>query len=277
MAKYGATEGVPSQMAMQQLGECDGLEVKEHASILEAASALLGTELEMANRYSIYAKGSGKDTSSMFYAVEKTDFFRRMMKTSCCNDCMSWDVDVLYTGNPQQLYTADGQLYTGKAEPEKFLGIKRSFTYTCCCFNRPVADVILEPSGQKIGSIRDPWALCNFTFDLRDAEDESVYKVDGGCCQWGVFCPCPCGPCSRINLDVLESDTGQKVGRITKQVPSCLKFFLAPDVDNYQIDFEGVKGARWRAMLMAFTLFLDFRYFNDNPNDGHQHRHDGFH
>lgn len=248
MSEYGATGSVPSQMAMQQLSESDGLEVKEHVSIFEAATALLGAEVEMANRYSIY----GKDKSRMFYAVEQTDFFRRCMKTYCCNDCMSWDVNVLYTGGD---------------EPEKFLSISRPFTPSCCCFNRPIADVTLDSSGQKIGSIRDPWACCNFTFDLRDAEGETVYKVDGGCCQLGVWCPLPCGPFSRINLDVLESDTGEKVGQITKQIPGWCKWFFAPDVDNYQVDFEGVKGARWRAMLMAFTLFLDFRYFNDNEND----------
>jgi len=43
---------------------------------------------------------------------------------------------------------------------------------------------------------------------------------------------------------------------------------FAPDVDDYHVDFSGVEKAEHKALLMAMVIFIDFRYFNNNSNDG---------
>merc|ERR1719420_376882 len=98
---------------------------------------------------------------------------------------------------------------------------------------------IYDPGGQLLGSLTDPCTCCNMVFVLRDAQDADVLRADGGCCQWGLCCPLPCGPCSTVEFDI-EGPSGEKFGRMTKKVPNCCKFLFASDVDNYKLDIENV-------------------------------------
>mmetsp|Transcript_21879 Transcript_21879/g.68786 ORF Transcript_21879/g.68786 Transcript_21879/m.68786 type:complete len:153 (-) Transcript_21879:42-500(-) len=144
--------------------------------------------------------------------------------------------------------------------------MQRDWTCTCCCFNRPAVDMTDAKTGQKIGSISDPFACCDLAFQVRDAHGEPARKVKGGCCQCGLCCPLPCGPCAEVNFNV-EDMNGNQVGSLKKKVPGCCKFFLAPDVDHFDVDFGGVSDPSQRALLLGLAIFMDFRYFSDNPND----------
>lgn len=121
-------------------------------------------------------------------------------------------------------------------------------------------------TNEKLGSIRDPFACCDLTFSVRDSADQDVLHAKGGCCQWGLCCPLPCGPCSKVHFPIHDAKGDEAVGGIEKQVPSCLKFCLAPDVDNYKVDFKGMKDPTNKALVMGLAIFMDFRYFNDNRN-----------
>lgn len=226
------------------------IEVKEKASFIEALTAALGMEIEMANRYQIFAEGGADE---LFYAVEQTDCCSRNAKNNC-PDCAPWNVDILHHGG--------GGMYA------KAFHMDRPCTFTCCCLNRPEVNIIDVMGGeQKIGSIIDPFAFCDLTFQIKDAAGEPVLKATGGCCQPGLICPLPCGPCSEVNFDIKDVANDRLVGNIKKKVPSCCKFMFASDVDNYYIEFGEVKDPKWKAMVMALSLFIDFRYFNDNKND----------
>jgi len=224
------------------------IEVKEEVNFLEALSAIIGQEIEMANKYKVFADGGEYE---LFYAVEQTDCCTRQMK-QCAPDCAPWNLHVLYT--------------EGGANMNAF-HLERGSTCTCCCFNRPVVEVLDATTGQKMGSLKDPFACCDLTFTVRDPNDEDALKISGGCCQWGLCCPLPCGPCAEVNFPVTDAKSGAEVGHVQKKVPSCCKFIFAPDVDNYKIDFGGVQSPQYKALLLAFAIFLDFRYFNENPND----------
>jgi len=237
--------------AMQHLAALPRVEVQEKANVLQEVTALLGAEVEMANRYKVLDPNG----MQVFYAVERTDCCRRQMQNSCCHDCASWEVDVLYTP-------------TGGLS-QHFLALQRPCQCTCCCFNRPVADVIDAPSGQKIGSFRDPCTCTSLKFQVRDATDTDVLVVNGGhcCCQPGIWCPLPCGPCARVKFSVEDAHSGHEVATIQKRVPGCLTWCFAPDVDNYHVTYDQVQNAQWKAILLAFTIFMDFRYFNVNANE----------
>lgn len=224
-----------------------GIQVREKVSLIEAASALMGTEVEMANKYKIFDQSGRRE---LFFAVESTDCCTRQLK-SFCGDCAPWKLDIFYTEGGSR---------------QRAFHLERPFTMTCCCFNRPKVEVTDSARGETIGFVKDPCALCGLTFTIMDASGNTVNTAEGGCCQCGMCCPLPCGPCSRINFDINDA-SGNKVGTMTKKVPGCCKFFFAPDVDNYYVDFFGVQDAKSKALLMALTIFVDFRYFSDNSND----------
>lgn len=245
--------GAPVQDAMNEmpkwqacLAKQQKVEVQEKANKVEAITAMLGIEVEMANKYRIYADGGEQE---LFYAVEQTSCCQRQLK-QCLPDCAPWQVDVLYTQDGSQ---------------EKAFRMERDFTCTCCCLNRPVVNVTDAKSNDKLGSIRDTFACCDLTFLVRDAADQEVLRARGGCFQWGLCCPLPCGPCSKVDFPIHDMKENS-VGHITKKVPSCLKFCCASDVDNYKVGFQGVENPRHKALLAALTIFVDFRYFNDNTN-----------
>jgi len=223
-----------------------GVDVQEKANIVEAITAIIGQEIEMANKYKI--SSSGKE---IFYAVEETDCLTRQAK-QCAPDCAPWKVGILYTEGGQSM---------------KAFEMKRDCTCTCLCFNRPVVVMTDATTGQKIGSIKDPFACCDLNFNLRGPDDESVLKANGGCCQWGLCLPLPCGPCAEVNFPVSDTSSGDEVGHLKKKVPGCCKFFFAPDVDNFEVDFGGVQHPHYKALLIGLAIFMDFRYFSNNIND----------
>jgi len=248
---YGtAAEQATIAAAMECLSKVKKVEVKEKASLLEAATALIGVEVEMANKYEIFSISEGGEPEQILYAMEETGFFKRQFKT-CCPDCAPWHTKIIYTqgGKSELAFTMD-----------------RPCTFTCCCFNRPVVDIYEGSSQQKVGSIRDPFACCDLTFSLMDGDATEVMQAKGGCCQWGLCCPLPCGPCSTVTFDIATTKD-ENVGQMVKQVPSCLKWCFASDVDNYKLDLEGVSDSRSKLLLIALAVFVDFRYFNDNTSD----------
>lgn len=234
--------------ALAILQQVQGVEVQEKANLIEAVTALLGHEIEMPNRYRIL----DQQGAEIMYAVEKTDFCTRQMKNCGMGDCSPWEVDILYTyGGVQQ----------------KAFSLQRPCTFTCCCLNRPEMTMTDATNGAVVGKMVDPCSCCDLTFTMQDPEGNEVLKGKGGCCQCGMCCPLPCGPCSEVNFPIVDAQSGDDVGHIQKKVPSCLKFLFASDVDNYKVEFGKVQNPNYKAMLIAMAIFIDFRYFNDNKND----------
>jgi len=236
---------------MDHIALMHSLQVQEKANLLQEITAALGMEVEMANKYKVLDDRGNQ----VFYAVEQTGCCRRQLQNGCCHDCAPYDVHVFYTPPGQQ--------------HQNFITMTRPCQLTCCCFNRPTADVTDAHTQQKIGSFRDPCTCCLLKFQVRDAADNEVLLVDGGCvcCQPGMLCPLPCGPCSKVDFIVRDAAYGHQVAQVSKQVPSCLSWCFAPDVDNYQLQFEQVTNPQWKSILLAFTIFMDFRYFNVNRNE----------
>jgi len=239
------------QTGMEMLSMLHAVEVREKANLLQEVTAMLGEEIQMANKYNIMDTAG----NNFFFAVERTGCCRRQMQTMCCHDCASWEVDVLYT--------PPGHLN------QHFIALRRPCQITCCCFNRPIANVVDETTQQKIGSFRDPCTCFSMRFQVRDEHDNDVLEVDGGCCcfQPGLWCPLPCGPCAEVKFSVKDVQSSAIVAHISKRVPGCLAWCCAPDLDNYHVTFDQVQNPRWKAILLAFTIFLDFRYFNVNRNE----------
>lgn len=241
----------PGQQTMdpyQILSELGEVQITEKASAVEALSAFAGAgqEFEMPNKYKVMTL----DDRQAFFIVEGTDCCTRQAK-GVCSDCAAWNVEM-------RVVTPDHQA-------EEAFVVERPWTCTCCCFNRPHASIKDARTGEELAHMVDPFACCDITFRITGKEDEDAMKVKGGCCQWGLCCPLPCGPCSEVHFTAEDLD-GNEIGHITKKVPSMLKFLASPDVDNYHVDFAGISDPSMKVALMLVAVFIDFRYFSENAN-----------
>lgn len=275
MAGHPAAMGAPQQMVMQHvdpfqlLAGLPSVKIEQKMNMLETATGLIGEmigvnlEIEMANKYVVQTTQG----HPLFFAVEQTDFLNRQ----CMGDCRAIDIDVVVLGQDPKLQAdAAGQFDWsfnpfGKVDlagSQLFVHLHKDCQPTCCCFNRPVIQVTHGRSGQLIGTITDPFACCDMTFSVRDPSDNVVMSATGGCCQLGMICPCPMGPCSEVHFTVNDSKSGDRIGALTKQIPDFMKYIVADDVSNYEVDFGAVAHPEWKAMLVALGLFIDARYFN---------------
>merc|ERR1712178_11183 len=81
---------------------------------------------------------------------------------------------------------------------------------------RPPVEMVDMTTNEKVGSIQDPFACCDLTFNINDPIGDPALKATGGCCQWGLCCPLPCGPCSRVSFPITDAKTGSEVGHVEK-------------------------------------------------------------
>jgi len=251
---------------LDALHDTTSIKICEHARLLDVASAMLGQEIEQerllrvaacmlgqqieeANKYSIRDKLSGRQ---LFYAVEQTDCLTMQLK-QCLGECAAWHVDILWTGH-------------GGAD--KVMHMSRDWTCTCCCLNRPTV-YVTDRSGQQLGQLSDPCKLCNTGLEAQTPDGETIFYANGGCCQLGVCCPLPCGPCSKVEYEIQDTE-GIPIGLLTKKVPGICRFCFAPDVDNYLLFFgesEVWADPMHKALMISMAILMDFRYFSENPND----------
>jgi len=251
----GQPEQIQMTSALKQLQGADKIEIKQRASKLECLTCDCW---ESKNKYDVI-----QDGKRVFYAHETTGCCMRQFQ-NCLPDCAPWDVKIDYTGG----WTPGG---------ETAYHMTKDCTYcTFLCINRPVTK-ITDSSGNLVGSIRDPCACIptNMTFTVNDANGDGALWAESGCCQWGLCCPMPCGPCKYVDFPVKDS-SGQQVAHMRKSMKSCLQMLccscLFEDTENYTIEFAEVKDPRNKALLMALAVFTDMRYFNnksdaDVPNE----------
>lgn len=243
--------GAPKQIAMpaaiKKVGEYDELMVKQRMAKLEQLCSCW----ESRNKYDIYNKGS-----RIFYAEEKTGCCCRQVQATL-PDCAPFEVEFDQLG---YISNTDGAIV-----------MKKDCTCTFCCINRPVVEMF-DKSGNKFGSIKDPCPLCpgNMNFELRDHEDNRVLYAESGLCQWGICCPCPCGPCKKVEFPVKDND-GNEVGMMEKHMKGWLKMFCCSscfeDVENYKVISKKIPGAREKTLLLGLAIFTDFRYFSNTGDD----------
>jgi len=234
------------------LSHCDKIQVKERFNFFEAITSMLGEGANTKSRYRIFNR-SGEE---IFFGVEEAGLRLWPLQTFL-PDCAPWNIDVYLTENRDSVVTPGESAFT----------LRRPCTFTCCCFNRPVIDVTDVETGVRLGSIREPFAGCwDFKFILQDTDNNTVMRVGGDGCEWGLCCPYPCGPCSRVDLKVkqLNSDT---TGHIQKRMPLCCLLRKEQEAD-YSVDFGSVEAPEDKALLMALAILIDFKFFHmDNADD----------
>jgi len=224
------------------LNQTTNIKIKQKFEMLEA---LTGWETE--NEYKVYDDKGKK----IFKIKEKSDALSRQL---CGSGCRPYDYKI--------------KCETGAMKDLEFLHASREFACTVCCFNRPEMVVTVPSTGARLGVMTDPWACCDMTFNLYDGSEAKklVLQVIGSCCQCGLFCKCPCGPCESINFDIKDAHTGEVVGEI-KNSFTMANMTAMSDADNYEINFGQIVDPRWKAMVMVLAIFLDMRYFEQSGSE----------
>jgi len=249
-AMMGISQGAQGEMmnAIQKLTPLQSVKVQQKRRLLEAVTCF-----DQQNMYVVYMN----ETTPMFWIQENTPCLQR----NCLPpDCGPWNLSYHNIG-PQGL----DEGASGKHFPE-FLNIDRPCSLTCCCFNRPEAIVVEKPSGRMLGKLRDPWACCNFTFQIFDASGIERLKTNTCCCQVGNFCRCPG---VQIVFPVLDSTSDSDVATLTKTwmmgdcCPLCFK-----DWDNFQTHFGQAANPDFKLLLLALTSFIHLRMFSTANQQG---------
>jgi len=239
----------------ERLAERGGIFVKQKFDWQEAFS---GCETE--NVYEVY--GVNKDGEKKGKAI-----FKCKEKSGCCSrqfmsaECRPFIVTI---------NTVDDEFEELDNEP--FLKIERPCKCTCYCFNRPEITVTWVEGGRNeyLGKIKDPWNWCDLLVTVQDKNNEIRYKIDGSCCQLGMHCKAPCEPCQTIDFEI-KSPGGDNVGHLTKKSQGCFKAMIS-DSDNFAMTFPANATKEDKALLMCAIIFLDFRYFEENPNGGKKNK-----
>jgi len=248
-----ATGGLGLENAIDKLASLPGIRVKQMRNVTEMVS--LGC-CEKKNKY-IFQKLEDAD-SRVFFAQETTPCWARYI---CCPDCKPWSVDV-YDLPPDA--KEDFLPKDGTPPGKKFMSLDRPWTWTFLCFNRPEVVVVEEPSKRKLATLRDPFACCNLTYQMMDAEGQEQLVSNTSCLQLGFCCTCP--GCEII-FPINEKATNSSVARIVKTwkcgdiCPCCSK-----EMDDHAVEFGGVQSSSYKLSLMSMAIFLQLRLF-DSRND----------
>lgn len=228
-----------------------GIFVKQKMEWLEIFS---GCETE--NKYKVYAcdVAGNKEGQALFKCREKSSCFQRQCLPG---DCRKFNLEV--ANDSEGKFSKDGEI---------FLELIRPFKMTFLCFQRPFVEVNYKEGGKDefIGRIVHNFDLFNMNMTLFDKTNRERYLIKGSVFQIGLMNQrgCPCKGCQQAFCFIYDN-CGEIVGIIEKRGKG-FKGMIS-DADNFSILFPIRSTLEERACILAATLFLDFRYFEDSENN----------
>jgi len=224
----------------------DGVFIKQKVNKWECL-----TGCEQGNTYYVYAsdKEGNQKGKKLFKCKESSNL--------CAKCCMPPDF------RPFKLKVQvedDNQDVDGN----DFLLLDRPCKCTFLCFNRPEISCTLVENGANkfVGTIKNPWSLCDAVLEVFDQDNNLKYVVNGSCCQLAFWCKAPCQSCQTVNFDI-KTPSGETIANLQKRSPGCCTSLLT-DADNFSVQFPSNATKEDKALLMATALFIDSRFFNES-------------
>jgi hypothetical protein len=151
----------------------------------------------------------------------------------------------------------------------------RPYACTCCCLARPEMTVYwgsIDNTSNVIGKIREPCKCIDIQMDMMDFAGNGRYSVLADGCQCGICCGgTPCGRCSEVMFPIFKynqesKEYANRQGSIQRKFNGCMKS-IATDADNFEITFPQDASPEDKLMMIATALMIDFRYYNEDPDD----------
>jgi len=246
------------------LSNCDEIQLRERFNLSEAITSMLRQDGNTTkSRYRIF-QGSGEE---VFFGVE-TARFRLWPLQTFLPDCAPLSIDIYLTENRERV-TPNETAFT----------LRRPCTLTCCCINRPVVDVTDVETGLRLGSIREPFGCCDFSFRIRDSDERPLMNVGSPiagrmqvCQAWGMCCPYPCGPCSTVDMKATKLTHDEPgIAHVRRRMPLCWNTIFRKEQNSYyKVEFDTVQAPEDKALLMALAVLIDFKYFHMPNNDSYE-------
>lgn len=241
------TRSESTMKAYDILGQHSKLQVRQLRQWLEAM-----TGFEKNNRY-IVRDANGKD---VFFIKENSTCAERCCSGFAGGLCKQWRMDIYLLG--------PGGLEAGLEGMTKFIHLERPCHATCCCFNRPEVIVTDAQTGSKIGTIREPWTVCNLKFEVLNHLDQPALNVEACACQPALICPCPCEgvPCQVIDFPITDAQTKAQVALLEKKWRWGDFAKCHSEWDDYWVDFNDAKNPDFKVLLLATAIFIQIRFFD---------------
>jgi len=239
------------EMAFDTLENLDRLTVKQKVSKIQAITAMMGHEWERPCKYKI-VDSWGKE---IFYAQEATGCCRRQLRNAGCGQCMSWEV---------QFY------HSSLTSREHVFDLHKPWQCSFCCINIPRAHLKAVEDGSDFGYLQEPCCSCCPKFSAHAPNGDTLLTATSHPCQIGIYFPCPCGPCSRVKWDLKDGD-GNDLGEVVKKIPLNWCKWACPgqDIDYYHVDLSKLPSSNMKALVMAMTVFIDFRFMAQDEDEEH--------
>lgn len=116
-----------------------------------------------------------------------------------------------------------------------------------------------SPPGTMIGRVQQEWSIIYPKFTIRNANDETILRIDGPFCTFN----CCCGD---VTFNVKSSTSDDIVGTISKQWSGAFKEMLT-DADNFNITFPldldvNVKAVLLGALFLIVSIFIFLIYLS---------------
>lgn len=178
MYGYQGTESIKNK-----LEGIEGVVIKQKFHLMEAL-----VNVEQSNNYAVYRKkpdSKKKLKGKIFKYKEKSNF--------CARQCLSGSCKPY-----------DMKVYNiSKDDDDECMKCHKECTCSYYCFNREVMTCFLTEKGLNniIGSVRDPFDCCDYTFEVYDERDNLDYILQADCCQAYFWCRCPCDACQGVHFD----------------------------------------------------------------------------
>ncbi|XP_052456768.1 phospholipid scramblase 2-like isoform X2 [Carassius gibelio] len=116
---------------------------------------------------------------------------------------------------------------------------------------------VQSPPGITIGYVKQEWSCCYPTFSILGPNNDVLLKIRG------PFLPFKC--CGDINFEVKGLNSGQSIGRITKQRSGFIKKCIS-DSTNYCIQFPMDMDVKMKAVFLGACFLIDIMFFEKGGN-----------
>ena len=162
----------------QMLMSWGGVYIKQKIELAEIISGC-----ETGNTYSVFERGNhGRRRGKEMLSCKEY--------SSCCSrNC-----------TPSSCRPFKMRVFNLWNHESKCIEMERSCQLTCLCFNRPSMSIYYTEDGVRdyVGRIVDNFDCCNYSFDIQDNANRTIFYIEASCCQCGLWCKCPCQGCERV-------------------------------------------------------------------------------
>jgi len=170
---------------------------------------------------------------------------------------------------PFKMSVLEKDYMNDRGNESEILKFDKECSCTFLCLDRPELTVtnVMNGAEARIGKIRSIWMCMDLQVDVHDETDTLKYKINGSCCQPGLFAKCPCEPCGTIDFDIYNA-TGEKIGSLQKshEKKTCkCPQYITSDPANFAAFFPAGATSNDKALLLAVIMMLDFTYFEEKP------------